>query len=308
MIRTIRSLRTTASRTAPGTPGTPVGTVATPSRRRLAAPLALAAAAAVALAGSLVAASPAQAADGDGWVRVGHLSPDTKAVDVTLTSLSGGQVVMDLDDVTYGQVSAYQALPAGTYVVSMTAADSPARTKPVITTNVTVDSGQPITTVAYGPNDDLRTQVFKDDLTAPSDGQAKVRLVQAATVSDEVSVATTTGTTIAADAPFGSASQYAQVAAGPWQLSLTGDDVTGSGSVDLAAGSISTLFVLDDSDGGLTVVPVVDSAATAQAPVGGVQTGGGWVAEHRSADATADAADGDQPRGFWATVLGWFGA
>ena len=267
-------------------------------RRRLAAVLALTAAAGVALAGSLVGVSPANAADGDGWVRVGHLSPDTKAVDVTLTSLKGGQVVMDLDDVTYGQVSPYQALPAGTYVVSMTAADAPADSKPVITTNVTVDSGQPITALAYGPNDDLKTQVFKDDLTAPAEGQAKVRLVQAANVSKTVTVATSTGTTIAEDAPFGSASGYAQVAAGPWTLDLTGEKVSGTSDVDLAAGSINTLFVLDNSTGGITIVPVVDSAATAQAPVGGVQTGGGYLAEHPQKS---------ESKGLWATVLGWFG-
>jgi hypothetical protein len=284
------SLHSSTARTASST---------TAPRRRLATVLALTAATGVALAGSLVASSPAHAAEGDGWVRVGHLSPDTKSVDVTLTSLAGGQVVMDLDDVTFGQVSPYQALTPGTYVVSMTAADAPADAAPVITTNVTVDTGQPITALAYGPNDDLETRVVKDDLTPPTDGQAKVRLFQAATVSKDVSVSTTTGTTIADKATFGSASGYAEVAAGPWSLDLTGSKVTGTGDVDLAAGSVNTLFVLDNSTGGLTVVPVVDSAATAQAPVGGVQTGGGYLAEHPAKD---------EPAGFWATVRSWFGA
>jgi hypothetical protein len=270
----------------------------TSARRRLTTTLALTAATVAAVAAALVGGAPAHAADGDGWVRVGHLSPDTKAVDVTLTALSGGQVVMDLDDVTYGQVSPYQALPSGTYIVSMTAADATTNMAPVISANVNVESGQPVTVVAYGQSDQLRTQVFKDDLTAPAAGQAKIRLVQAATVTKTVDVATSTGTTIADGATFGSATGYASVAAGPWDLELTGDSVDGSAKVDLAAGSISTLFVLDNSTGGLTVVPVVDSAATAQTPVGGVQTGGGYLAEHPS-----DEAD----TGFWATVRGWFG-
>ncbi|ROS59543.1 uncharacterized protein DUF4397 [Frigoribacterium sp. PhB160] len=270
----------------------------TSGRRRLTTTLALTAATVAAVAAALVGGAPAHAAEGDGWVRVGHLSPDTKAVDVTLTALSGGQVVMDLDDVTYGQVSPYQALPSGTYIVSMTAADATTNMAPVISANVNVESGQPVTVVAYGQSDQLRTQVFKDDLTAPAAGQAKIRLVQAATVTKTVDVATSTGTTIADGATFGSATGYASVAAGPWDLELTGDSVDGSAKVDLAAGSISTLFVLDNSTGGLTVVPVVDSAATAQTPVGGVQTGGGYLAEHPS-----DEAD----TGFWATVRGWFG-
>jgi hypothetical protein len=286
-------------RTTAGTASPATALTSPAPRRRLLTVAALTVATGVALAGSLVGASPARAAEGDGWVRVGHLSPDTKSVDVTLTSLAGGQVVMDLDDVTFGQVSPYTALTPGTYVVSMTAADAPAATAPVITSNVTVDSGQPITALAYGPNDDLETRVIKDDLTPPTDGQAKVRLFQAATVSKTVSVATTTGTTIASKASFGSASAYAEVAAGPWSLDLTGQEVTGTGDVDLAAGSITTLFVLDNATGGLTVVPVVDSAASAQAPVGGVQTGGGYLAEHPATD---------EPVGFWATVRSWFGA
>ncbi|MBD8703140.1 MULTISPECIES: DUF4397 domain-containing protein [unclassified Frigoribacterium] len=277
-----------------------ISTIRTPasSRRRLTAALALGVAATAAVAASVVGVSPAQAAEGDGWVRVGHLSPDTKSVDVTLTSIKGGQVVMDLDDVTYGQVSPYEALPAGTYVVSMTAADAPAA-EPVISTNVTVESGQPITALAYGENDDLRTEVFTDDLTAPAPGEAKLRLVQAANVTDTVDVATSTGTTIASDAPFGSASGYASVDAGPWTLDLTGDDVEGSADVDLAAGSVNTLFVLDNSTGGLTVVPVVDSASTAETPQGGVQTGGGYLAEHPADEASSET------RGFWASVLGF---
>jgi hypothetical protein len=272
-----------------------------PVTRRLTTVLALGVATTAAVAAAVVGASPAQAADGDGWVRVGHLSPDTKSVDVTLTSLKGGQVVMDLDDVTYGQVSPYEALPTGTYVVSMTSADAPAGdAEPIISTNVTVESGQPLTALAYGPNDDLQTEVLTDDLTAPAPGEAKLRLVQAANVTDTVDVATTTGTTIAADARFGSATGYASVDAGPWTLELTGDDVEGSADVDLAAGSVNTLFVLDNSSGGLTVVPVVDSASTAETPQGGVQTGGGYLAEHPS-----DEAPSETRGGFWASVLGF---
>ena len=48
--------------------------------------------------------------------------------------------------------------------------------------------------------------------------------------------------------------------------------------MDVAAGSVTTLFVLDTADGGLTILPILDSAAAAVVPVGGVQTGGGWLA------------------------------
>lgn len=216
----------------------------------------------------------------EGWLRVGHLSPDTKSVDVELTSLSGGKKVFELDDVTYGQVSPYQELPVGTYVLSMRAADAPDST-PVISTDVQVQQGDANTVVAYGKNDALRTTAFTDDLQQPGDGKAKLRLVQAATTAKEVDVSTSDGTTVAADAAFGTATKYATVGAGKWRLDVSGDGQRGTADVDLAGNTVSTLFVLDDSKGDLTVVPVTDAAATASTPSGGVQTGGGGASADR---------------------------
>ncbi len=230
----------------------------------------------------------AATAPGNGWVRVGHLSPDTKSVDVRLTKFSGGQTVYELDNVTYGQVSPYKQLPAGRYAVSMTAAGAAATSKPIIGASITVAAGKPITVVAYGKNDALKTTVFEDDLTPAAANSSRVRLVQAATVSKTVDVQTSTGTVIAKDASYGSASGYAAVGSGSWTLDLTGRDknTEGTAKLQLASGSINTLFVLDNSKGGITVVPVVDSAATQATPKGGVQTGGGYEALHPGADVT----------------------
>ena len=223
------------------------------------------------------ATSTAAASGNEGWLRVGHLSPDTKGVDVELSSLSGGKKVFELDDVTYGQVSPYQELPIGTYVLSMRAADAPGST-PVISTDVTVAKGNASTVVAYGTNRDLKTTAFTDDLTQPGDGKAKLRLVQAATTAKEVDVSTSEGTAVAEDARFGTATKYATVDAGKWSLDVSGSGQRGTAKVDLAGNTVSTLFVLDDSAGDLTVVPVTDAAATAATPTGGVQTGGGGAA------------------------------
>lgn len=248
-------------------------------RRRVAIVGALAATLVAATVG-LAAPQSANAATDDGWLRVGHLSPDTKGVDVELSSLSGGTKVFELDDVTYGQVSGYQTLAAGTYVLSMRAADAPDST-PVISTDVTVQAGSASTVVAYGKNKSLKTAAFTDDLQQPGDGKSKLRLVQAATTAKKVDVTTSTGTEIASDAAFGTATQYATVDAGKWDLDLSGSGQEGTADVDLAGNTVSTLFVLDDSKGDLTVVPVTDAAATAATPTGGVQTGGGGTAADR---------------------------
>lgn len=254
------------------------------SRRAARRPLVVcgvAAALVAAAVGLTVPQTATAATSGDeGWLRVGHLSPDTKGVDVELTSLSGGKKVFELDDVTYGQVSPYQELPVGTYVLSMRAADDPDST-PVISTDVQVQQGDANTVVAYGKNDDLKTTAFTDDLQQPGDGKAKLRLVQAATTAKEVDVSTADGTTVAQDAAFGTATRYATVGAGKWRLDVSGDGQRGTADVDLAGNTVSTLFVLDDSKGDLTVVPVTDAAATAATPSGGVQTGGGGSAAGR---------------------------
>ncbi|GAA4670345.1 DUF4397 domain-containing protein [Frondihabitans cladoniiphilus] len=247
----------------------------------------LLAGAAVLLSGTSAKADTTTPATGTGWVRVGHLSPDTKSVDVRLTAFSGGQVVYELDNVTYGQVSPYKELPVGSYTVAMTAAGASPTAKPLIGASITVASGKPITVVAYGKNSNLKTTVFEDDLTPPAADQSRIRLVQAATVVKDVSVATSTGSVLAKDAPYGSASGYASVGAGPWTLDLTSSTnkkIKSAVDVNLASGSITTLFVLDNASGGVTIVPVVDSAATTTTPVGGVQTGGGYEALHPQVD------------------------
>ncbi|MBT1586082.1 DUF4397 domain-containing protein [Curtobacterium flaccumfaciens] len=264
-------------------------TARTTNRRRTVVIGALAATLVAATVG-LAAPQTASAATADqGWLRVGHLSPDTKGVDVELSSLAGGKTVFELDDVTYGQVSPYEKLPVGTYVLSMRAADAPGST-PVISTDVTVQKGDASTVVAYGKNDGLKTTAFTDDLQQPGDGKAKLRLVQAATTAKRVDVQTSDGTPIAEDATFGTATKYATVDAGKWSLDVSGSGQRGTAKVDLAGNTVSTLFVLDDSKGNLTVVPVTDAAATAATPSGGVQTGGGGTAADRPVTEAVHAA------------------
>jgi hypothetical protein len=257
-------------------------------RRLATAGTTLAAALALTLgtAGAFGAAAAHADEPGDGWVRVAHLSPDTKSVDVRLTALAGGGLISELDGIAYGAVSDYLEVPQGTYVVSMVPTGSPASTAPMVRQSVNILSGQPVTVAAYGRNADLDTTVFSDDLTPPAAGQARVRVIQASTTAKSVDIATTTGLSVTKNAKQGTATGYASVGAGPWTLSITGDPTTATtttsqAQIDLAPGSVATLFVLDTANGGVTVKPVVDSAGVGDLPTGGIQTGGGGTAtEH----------------------------
>ena len=229
-------------------------------------------------------AAPTATADA-GWLRLGHFSPDTKAVDVRVAALRGGSVVFELDNVAYGDISPYRSLPAGSYTISMIPAGSKDWTKVAISDTVDVSAAGATTVAAYGPTKKLQLRAFTDDLTGPAAGTARIRVIQASTITPTVDVKTSTGMTIASKAREGSATAYTQVPAGAWTVQLSGANVTSAVDVNVAAGSITTLFVLDTADGKLTILPILDSAAAPVVPGGGVQTGGGWLAHPRTARA-----------------------
>lgn len=240
--------------------------------------VALAATAVAALALLVVPAAPAVAAPSVGWVRVAHLSPDTKTVDVRLAPLSGGGEVLAVDDVSYGAVSKYLAVPAGEYAVAMRPAGASASSTPVVQTSVDVEAGGASTVSVFGRNADLETRVIEDALTLPKAGLARVRVVQASTGPDPVTVTAAPDTTILADAAITTVSRYADVKAGTWRLTATQGSDSSTTTVDLAAGQVASILVLDDASGGVVLRRVLDSASVGGVPKGYLATGGGYLA------------------------------
>ncbi len=244
-----------------------------PARAVLALMVTLMLGAALTVAG----AGPASAADEpqnpQGWARVAHLSPDTKSVDVALMAVAGGQVLFDLEDVAYGDVSDYLRLPVGAYVVDMVPTGSADGTAPALSQLINVKEDQPITMAVLGTNAELTAKVVTDDLTPPAGGSARVRVIQASTVAGTVDIQTVMGVTIAAGVKSGEVTGYATVEDGSWDLQLFVDAKKSLASIDLESGSVNTLLVLDNASGGLTVKAIVDSSSVTETPVGGTNTG-----------------------------------
>lgn len=250
-----------------------MNTATTRPRRSLTRAVAVLAAASFAL----TAAATTAAADTptEGWIRLSHLSPDTPAVDVELTGVDSADG-FELEDVSYGDVSDYRRLPAGAYAVAMIPAGAPEGTDPLISQVVEIGGGEAHTVAAVGLNEDLATWIVTDDLTPPTQGQARVRLIQASISSPTVDVSTDTGVPIAEGVEFGTATDYAEVGAGRWTLEVGGASQSGTVQVDLAPGSVNTLFVLD-RNGEITISAVLDSSGTPTTPSGGVATGEGGL-------------------------------
>lgn len=236
---------------------------------RAAAVLATGALASVAVIPGAVADIPSDA----GWVRLAHLSPDTPEVDIQLSNVATAQT-QEFTDVGYADVSGYQRLAPGSYTVAMRPAGAASDSDPVITQAVEVADGRAYTVAAVGLNENLSGRVITDDLEAPAEGQARVRLIQASVSQPVVDVTTDTGDQIATDARFGSVTGYASIDSGAWTLDVSGESRSGVVDVELAPGSVNTLFALDQG-GELTIASVVDSEGAGTMPDGGVATGDG---------------------------------
>ncbi|TNH22918.1 DUF4397 domain-containing protein, partial [Micromonospora orduensis] len=226
------------------------------------------------------APAPVSAAGADtvGYVRLAHLSPDTPAVDVYLSAPNAPKPQV-FPGVGYGVVSDYLSLPPGRYAVAMREAGAPATDPPVLTTEVAVTSGDAYTVAGVGRHADLGLRVLTDDLSAPTDGRAKVRVVQASVRTPVLDVAAADGPMIANGVQFATTTDYQQVEPGSWRLKLTG---AGGPSTDaevrLTGGAVYSLLVLDSKQGGLTAELRRDAEGGTVVPAGGVDTGAGGTA------------------------------
>lgn len=247
--------------------------------------LALAAVAVVLGAGvGGMASASAASAPATGWVRLAHLSPDTPPADVALRASNAAGDAINITGVPYGTVSDFVEVPAGTYRATMDPADSG---DPVIVESVEVAPGKAVTVAAVGKRSEIRGVVVSDDLSAPTPGNARVRLLQASVNTPSVDATVVGVGPLVADAAFATGTNYAEVAAGRWRVEVTPDGGTataGSGEVDLTAGSVVTLLVLDNPDGSLNVQALVDSSASAgNAPSGSVPAGMGGTSDELTA-------------------------
>jgi hypothetical protein len=225
---------------------------------------------------------PAASAGAPAQVRIAHLSPDTPAVDVAMTPVTGADPVADpgtdvASGLRYGDVGRFAELAPGGYAVSIRRTGSGPDTPPALSERILVPPGGAVTVALTGRFADLGLEPLSEDLSPPPAGSARVRVLAAAAGADRLDVSRADGPVLAAGLPFGGAGDPVAVPAGAAVLRV----VDGRGSVDvpaeLAAGSVATVLVLDRPEGGLTLRVVLDAASPAVVPRGGVEAGGGGV-------------------------------
>ena len=229
----------------------------------------------LAAAGSMSALPGAVAADG-GFLRLAHLSPDTPAVDVYVDSVADPDAGIVLEGVGYGTVSDYQSVPAGTYTVAMRTAGAGADTPAVLSTTVDIGADSARTVAGVGYFADLGLKVLEDDLTLPTAGSARLRVVAAAASAGTLDVSGANGAPIASGLQFAAATDYVEIPGGPTSLRVTPEGGAATDlPIEVAAGAVYSVLVLDAPGGGLAVRPLLDAAGPGVVPVGGVAAGAG---------------------------------
>ena len=233
----------------------------------------------LALLVALALAAPAFAqGSGEAQVRVAHLSPDAPNVDVYVNGEPA------LTDVPYTTVSSYLSLPAGTQQVTVYATGE--TSNPVIDAPVKIAAGGAYTIAAVGLVTDgsITAQVYQDDLRAPSEGNAKLRVIHASPDAGPVDVVPRGGEPLVTDLAFPDDTPYAEVPAGTYTLDVNaaGTDQTTLTVPDakLAAGgvysafavgtvyadSLDVLLVQDNASTGATASASASATASASAP------------------------------------------
>jgi LPXTG-motif cell wall-anchored protein len=180
-------------------------------------------------------ALPAAAQNNNAMVRVIHASPDAPAVDVFVD----GQAA--LTNVAFKSVSDYLEVPAGEHKIAVAPAGQ-GEAAAVITANPTVEAGKAYTVAAVGLLANIQGQVYNDDLSAPADGKAHVRVIHASPDAPAVAVKVADGPTLIENLAFPNASNYLPVDATSYNLQVTpagaNDVVINLANTTLQAGTI----------------------------------------------------------------------
>jgi hypothetical protein len=203
---------------------------------------------------------PASAAEDGAHVRVLHGSPDAPEVDVYVDDAK----VDALSGLAFGDLTAYVAVPAGTYAVKV-CASADATVCPIDVPSLALSDGQRYTIAATNVLASIEAQVIEDDPT-PSTGGTQARVVHFSADTPAVDVLTQDGsTTVVSDLAYPNATAYLDLPAGSYDLKVCASaDTTvcplDPGALDLAAGRSYSVFAIGSLEGGTLTAAVGEDA------------------------------------------------
>jgi hypothetical protein len=198
---------------------------------------------------------------GNARLRLMNASPDEGSVDVVVD----GKAVSNA--VVFGTSSSYASVSSGSRHLQI---DPTATTTPVVDESVSLGSGTDTTILLANFATSLNAITLQDDNSAPTSGNAKLRIINAAPglTPADIYIAPD-GTDINSVAPvisgmgFETASGYESLAAGTYRVWFTAPGqkfvFIDSGLLSLSAGQVRTLVGLSDSFGGYSSTVLADA-------------------------------------------------
>lgn len=220
----------------------------------------------------LLSATPAEAATGT-YLRLGHLTPDTAKVDITVTPTARPDGLFRAQGVDYGSLLEYRRIDPGAYTVAVRPAGADPNSAPLNSATVQAVEGKAYTVVDLAKS----TKVLDDDISLPPSGQARLRVVNAAPTAGELDVVRS-GSLVIQHAAYGSVTGYVALAPGSSTLQVL---PRGGKPVDLSArierGGVYTVLVVERG-GTLSATLRADAKGAVVVPGGGQETGFGGMA------------------------------
>jgi hypothetical protein len=198
-------------------------------------------------------------------LRVLHLSPDAPLVDVYVD----GIIDPILTDVAFGQGSAYLDVPAGTYTVRVTAADTSPDDAVLVVEGIELAAGGSYTAAAYDELGSISAIALLDDTDEIVAGTFRAQVVHAASAVGQVDIWEVTGepAPLIVDFDFG-ASVVTDLPVSPYNL---GVDVDNDASPELyfvvpelADGSFVNLFAVNDASGNVFLLAQLEDGTLVQ--------------------------------------------
>ncbi|GAB3688339.1 hypothetical protein GCM10028857_22380 [Salinarchaeum chitinilyticum] len=211
------------------------------------------------------------------YVRAVHASPDAPAVDVMVDN----ETV--LTNVSFGDVSDYLAVEAGTYNVTIAATDDPDTV--VFDEAVTFDPRTVTTMAASGEiSEDAETTfqpiLFEDSAFTPSENESALSIVHLAPDAPAVDVTAENGSVVLAEnVSFQNASDYVTVPAGNYTAEIREAAADNNGSIvttvdvslegETAYSALAVGYLNPDeapANTSFEVIPTEDATMTLQLP------------------------------------------
>ncbi len=199
----------------------------------------------------------------DAKVRVAHFSPDADAVDIYIDGKK------KMNSVPYLAMSEYVSLPAGKHTFEVRGAGTPATGPAVLTAEQSVAAGSFTTVAAIGPLATIKAGIFNDKISTPAAGKSKVRVIHAADGTAEVDVSLKAGAVAFPKVPFGTATEYAEIDAGSYDLQIFGAGTQTpilAKNVTLQSGGVYTIAAIGGADKPPTLRGFVDLTPGAAVP------------------------------------------